>query len=553
MGLIEKHRERLDRACQAVLERRYWSAYAEIPSGKIYGENAREDGEAAFETLLGSEFPLDQPGRVGAAGEEKSPYGIELGLTYPRCTPGRLIAAAQVAQGQWQRTAPERRAAICLEILERLNEQSFLMANAVMHTTGQAFMMAFQAGGAHAQDRGLEAVAYAYRAMSDIPADVIWEKPQGRNPPLKVAKTFKIVPRGIALVIGCATFPTWNSYPGLFASLVTGNPVIVKPHPEAVLPLALTVKAAREVLAEEGFDPNLVTLQTDSQEEPVAQDLALDPAVRIVDFTGGNLFGDWLEKHARQAKVYTEKAGVNAIVVDDFSDIKGLCRNLAFTLSLYSGQMCTTPQNIFIPKVGIRSGGEVLSFDAVAEAIASGVQKFLSVPERAVEVLGAIQSEATLARIEEAALGAEIVLESQALDHPAYPRATVRTPVIVKVRADRQDLIGRECFGPVAFLVATNDTDHSLSLMEQTIERHGAITAAVYSDHEDTVDKAEMAAVRAGVSLSVNLTGGLFVNQSAAFSDYHATGANPAANASLTDMAFVAGRFHVVQTRRMID
>jgi hypothetical protein len=36
---------------------------------------------------------------------------------------------------------------------------------------------------------------------------------------------------------------------------------------------------------------------------------------------------------------------------------------------------------------------------------------------------------------------------------------------------------------------------------------------------------------RAGVALSVNLTSGVFVNQSAAFSDYHATGANPAANA----------------------
>ena len=60
--------------------------------------------------------------------------------------------------------------------------------------------------------------------------------------------------------IGCNTFPTWNSWPGLFASLVTGNPVVVKPHPGAVLPLAITVQACQEVLAEAGFDPNLVTL-----------------------------------------------------------------------------------------------------------------------------------------------------------------------------------------------------------------------------------------------------------------------------------------------------
>ena len=49
-----------------------------------------------------------------------------------------------------------------MEILARLNARSFEIANAVMHTSGQAFVMAFQAGGPHAQDRALEAVAYAY-------------------------------------------------------------------------------------------------------------------------------------------------------------------------------------------------------------------------------------------------------------------------------------------------------------------------------------------------------------------------------------------------------
>ena len=56
----------------------------------------------------------------------------------------------------------------------------------------------------------------------------------------------------------------------------------------------------------------------------------------------------------------------------------------------------------------------------------------------------------------------------------------------------------------------------------------------------------------AGVNLSVNLTGGIYVNQSAAFSDFHVTGANPAGNASLTDAAFVANRFRVVMWRRPV-
>jgi hypothetical protein len=44
----------------------------------------------------------------------------------------------------------------------------------------------------------------------------------------------------------------------------------------------------------------------------------------------------------------------------------------------------------------------------------------------------------------------------------------------------------------------------------------------------------------------------VFVNQSAAFSDFHGTGANPAANSALTDAAYVASRFRVVQHRRHV-
>ena len=169
------------------------------------------------------------------------------------------------------------------------------------------------------------------------PRSALWEKPQGKNEPIRMEKTFRVVPRGIGLVIGCCTFPTWNGYPGLFASLATGNAVIVKPHPAAILPLAITVRIAREVLAEAGIDPNVVTLFAHEAGGDIAQQLALRPEVRIIDFTGSTANGRWLEEHARQAQVYTEKAGVNQIIIDSAADFKAVARNIAFSLSLYSG------------------------------------------------------------------------------------------------------------------------------------------------------------------------------------------------------------------------
>ncbi|HPP48289.1 MAG TPA: phenylacetic acid degradation protein PaaN, partial [Accumulibacter sp.] len=199
--LFEKHRATLDAALEAIRNRGYWSPYSEMPSPKVYGETAMADGQAAVEALRGREFVLDMPGRVGSVACERSPYGVDLGVSYPECDPQALIDAGLAAMPAWQKIGPEGRVGICLEALQRINQRSFEIAQAVMLTTGQGWMMAFQAGGPHAQDRGLEAVAYAWREMSFVPAETTWEKPQGKNPPLVLRKHYEIVGNGVALVI----------------------------------------------------------------------------------------------------------------------------------------------------------------------------------------------------------------------------------------------------------------------------------------------------------------------------------------------------------------
>jgi phenylacetic acid degradation protein paaN len=549
-SLFERHHEILQGAVDAIAARTFWSAYPEVPSGKIYGETAKADGHAAFQARLNKPFALDQPGIAGTVGAEISPFGMPLGITYPKADLDILLPAAQAAVPAWAGTEMETRVGVALEILDRLNKRSFEMANAVMHTTGQAFMMAFQAGGPHAQDRALEAIAYAWEEMSRVPGHVTWQKRVTKTDVITLDKRFRIVPRGVAAVIGCSTFPTWNGYPAFFASLVTGNAVVVKPHPGAVLPLAITVEISREVLAEQGFDPNLVTLVADSADAPIAKQLVTRPEIRIVDYTGGSEFGDWIEANARQAVVFTEKAGVNSIILDSMDDLKAVTGNIAFTLSLYSGQMCTTSQNIFIPADGIETAEGRKSFDEAAGAIVKAVDWLLGDPKRGAEILGAIQNEATIKRIEQAtAEGGEVLRASTAVANEQFPEARVRSPLILKVNHGQRDLYMREMFGPIVYVVATESTDHSIELAAQAAREQGAITCAVYSTSPGVLQRAENAAAAAGVPLSCNLTGQIYVNQSAAFSDFHVSGANPAGNATLCDPAFVVNRFRVVQSR----
>jgi phenylacetic acid degradation protein paaN len=549
------HHDRLSAALGAVHSRGYHSAFPESPSPRVYGETAADDGKAAFEAHRGTTYPLSTPGASGTVASEKSPYGVPLDVRYPRVTEAgldELLTAAQQGLPDWRRAGIEGRVGVGLEILKRLHTRVFEVANAVQHTSGQAFVMAFQAGGAHALDRALEAIAYAYEEMSRYPASATWEKP-AKGDPIRMDKTFTVTGRGVALVIGCNTFPTWNSWPGLFASLVTGNAVIVKPHPLAVLPLAITVSVCQEVLAEAGLDPNLVTLATEEAGDGVAKPLALRPEVKLIDFTGGSEFGTWLERNATQATVFTEKAGVNAVIIDSTDAFKAMCGNLAFTLSLYSGQMCTTTQNLFVPAGGIETEDGHKTYDEVAAGIAGAIEKLLGDDGRAVELLGGIVNAGVSARLEGVGKLGTVLLESRQIKHPAYTDAEVRTPALVALDASDAKVFAHECFGPVSFVVKTASTDESVELFRKTVAEGGAMTAGVYSTNPEVLESIRDAALDVGVALSENLTGQVFVNQSAAFSDFHGTGANPAANATYTDGAYVAGRFRVIQSRRHVS
>ncbi|MFG7945490.1 phenylacetic acid degradation protein PaaN [Streptomyces cacaoi] len=554
--LVDKHRPTLERALEAIRTREFWTPHPEHP--KAYGEEAAEQGKAAFEALRGTRFELPgQPVSGEWVTSERSPYGLELDISYPRTDEGALdvlLPAMRAAMPAWRQAGPEVRAAVCLEILARISARTYEFAHAVMHTSGQAFMMAFQAGGPHAQDRGMEAVAYAYAEQTRTPARATWVKPQGKREPLRVEKEFTAVPRGVSLLIGCNTFPTWNGFPGFFASLATGNPVLVKPHPGAVLPLALTVRIARDVLGEAGFEPDLVALAAEAEGDGIARNLAVRPEVRVIDYTGSSQFGEWLEANARQAQVHTEKSGVNTVVIDSTDDYRGMLANLAFSLSLYSGQMCTTPQNLLIPASGIATDAGHRTYDDVVTDLAAAVDKLLGDDARANALLGALVNDAVRERLDAAPGRGRVALASRTVKNAEFPGATVRTPAILAVDAanpETEENCLDECFGPVSFAVAVSSTEEALALLRRTLREKGAMTVAAYTTSREVEQQVAEVCFDEPAQLSLNLTGGVYVNQTAGFSDFHGSGGNPSANCTLCDGAFVANRFRTVEVRRM--
>src|SRR3954447_4312312 len=120
-SFFDRHRARLDGAVAACATREYFSAFDESPSPRVYGESAAAEGKAAFEAWLGTDFPLSTPGASGAVATERSPYGIDLAVSYPRAADVEaLLAAAAAGMRAWRDAGPDGRTGVCLEILARL-------------------------------------------------------------------------------------------------------------------------------------------------------------------------------------------------------------------------------------------------------------------------------------------------------------------------------------------------------------------------------------------------------------------------------------------------
>lgn len=215
--------------------------------------------------------------------------------------------------------------------------------------------------------------------------------------------------------------------------------------------------------------------------------------------------------------------------------------------------MCTAPQNILIPRDGVKTNGGVMSFDEFAKKLTDNINGLADNPKAGPFVLGAIQNRNTCDRVADAeGLPGKVWLKSRKLDNPMFKNARVVTPVIVELDVSRKDIFSKELFGPIALLIKTRDTDESVAVAKDMALRHGAISCGAYVTDPVVKDKIADEMALAATPVSFNLTGGIYMNQNAAFSDFHVTGGNPAGNASFTNPEYVTRRFTWVGHREPV-
>lgn len=166
------------------------------------------------------------------------------------------------------------------------------------------------------------------------------------------------LPLGPVVVFGASNFPfAYSTIGGDVASaLAVGCPVIVKSHPyhagtgELVADLVATALRMSMI-------PRTVFSNLNAIGFEVGEQLVKDPRVKGVGFTGSFQGGMALLEYAKERTipipVFTEMGSINPIVVlPDKANfvMEKIAIEIAKSMSLHSGQYCTSPGLVFIPK-----------------------------------------------------------------------------------------------------------------------------------------------------------------------------------------------------------
>ena len=457
---------------------------------------------------------LPRPGRpAGATAPTRSAARSRRTARRCGCATRRLDVDAAARGGPrgdagLARRRPEARAAVCVEIIDRINARSFEIANAVMHTSGQPFVMAFQAGGPHAQDRALEAVVGRAAEQERVPASVRLGEAGPRATPLRMQKDYRIVPPRRRPGHRLQHVPDVERLP---------RPVRLAGHRQRRRRQAAPAggAAARDHASRSPRRCCRTTVSTRTWSagaprptgEGLAKTLAERPEVAIIDYTGGPAFGGWLEERGRgRGKlVYTEKAGVNTIVVDSTDDLRGVLANLAFSLHALLRPDVHDPAERLRPA---RRHRRPTRASCPSTSSARGwPRRSAGSPATTPRPSSCSARRSTTACAPTGRVAARPGRGGRRHGRARLPRGrpTRRTPTrssarpgLVALDVAREDGLHAGVLRPGRLPHRDGRHRPVAASFRDTVREHGAMTAAVYSTSEDVLDAARDAAADAG-------------------------------------------------------
>ena len=248
--------------------------------------------------------------------------------------------------------------------------------------------------------------------------------------------------------------PAWKMAP----ALVCGNTVVLKPASQAP---AMALELAK-LLAEAGLPAGVLNVVT-GDGRPFAAELAANPAVQGVSFTGSTAVGRSIYQALapRMVRAQMEMGGKNPTIVLADADLDLAASLVARAGFGLTGQACTATSRVIVERPVLDAFTEKLIALAkgwkVGPGLAAGVQMGPAVSEA--ELQGNLDY-LQIARTEGAKLlwGGERLTEGD-LAHGWFMQPAVIGDVTPSMRIARE-----EVFGPVVAVIAVDSFDEALAV-----------------------------------------------------------------------------------------
>ena len=346
-----------------------------------------------------------------------------------------------------------------VELAELADEESAL---GIVRLTGEVGRTTFQLRMfANALEKGT-----LFRPETDESVD--GPPPTGRPEIIR-----RYLPLGPVAVFGASNFPfAFGVLGGDFASAVAaGCTVVVKEHSAHPRLSSLLVEIAREALAEDGQDPDILLSVRGTA---AGATLVKSPPIAAVGFTGslsgGRFLFDVASSRSDPIPFYGELGSINPVMVSRRAATERATKigqGFVDSLLLGAGQFCTKPSVLLFPE-----GSGVL--ESVIEALAGTPSMPLLTPRIADSYRGQIR------RLEES--GATKVSLGADEQRPG----TWVTPAVFM--ASVADMLGdpvpvqEECFGPAAIVIPYSSDEEAERYAR---EGDGALVGCVHGEDND--------------------------------------------------------------------
>ena len=348
--------------------------------------------------------------------------------------------------------------------------------------------------------------------FADLAETYEWTRDLGEAKPmgLKNRRELRAEAAGVVGAITPWNFPHQINFAKIGPALAAGCTVVLKPAPDTPWCAALVGK----VIAEEtDFPPGVINIVTSSDHALGAQ-LATDPRVDIVSFTGSTATGKKVMAAASESlkKVFLELGGKSAFIVLDDADLASACSMAAFAVVTHAGQGCAITTRLLVPRSKLDEA-TAITRDSLA-GLAAGD------PTDSGTICGPVISAAQRQRVEsyiELARSEGGTIEIGGCRPAGRDRGFFVEPTLISGLDNTSRVAQEEIFGPVLVIIPHDGDDDAIRIANDS--PYG-LSGQVWGTDEDRINKV-VNGVRTG-TMAIN--GGIWYSADVPFGGYKQSG-----------------------------